>query len=726
MEDDYPSAKMLSVEGGYSQVYMIHKEDRDAKNADGDAHEVLFRCGNWAYRGFIQFNEGIKLNTTDLPLLIPVLQKQQGSLRYYCNASAIPSDCDYYMPMKFFEDAVDFFAAEMNSDTVGNELVKMSNVFSWIDEDDANTYFELELSEEELPDCMKEISLIASKTYTRGLIIVSILAEGSLFFVVQSGEGDQALLDVKFPDVSKHGQGLNLATYSEAAAPFKKLTLWHSITSEVPLNSIRKLPKLKTADVSSCEYQQTYCIMKSSWDEASPVLSVHHDVLFRFGSWCYAGRVQLTSTLNLEDVPLIIPALRMQQSRLDFLCDTRNVPTTSPFAGSLTYVSNNAPLLDLHLEQAGIMLEGIILNMEENDPAEARRLREWMDGDDSQSFFELTVEHDSATKEDLHNIEMVASKSYHPSGVVTLAIYYQSSIFVTVQDGSSENPLLDSRFPDVVGKGRGFQIQSFTEADAPEHWPQLRKVQLWQRSDSSLDQRLPSNVADAKESRSRAESGDSVEEERHLREGREGDGWIRDPTDSHSLEAKRDGVNAAEQEPSSPTTLVMHRSFRMEDEAESKSTPQKERVDVSSVARTDGTDRADEDLSVVDQAQDRVDIGATTPETKASTAADAKFCSPGTLTSIDFSKSTSSTKAARPHHLPSLKLEGSLGSRMESIRRGMEGDAKSGEEAAPWDLRGRPLGKLEGDAKSGEEAAPWDIRGRPLGKLDSFHQDAKP
>ena len=40
-----------------------------------------------------------------------------------------------------------------------------------------------------------------------------------------------------------------------------------------------------------------------------------------------------------------------------------------------------------------------------------------------------------------------------------------------------------------------------------------------------------------------------------------------------------------------------------------------------------------------------------------------------------------------------MKLEGGLSNRMESIRRGMEGDAKAGQDAAPWDLRGKPLGK---------------------------------
>jgi hypothetical protein len=47
---------------------------------------------------------------------------------------------------------------------------------------------------------------------------------------------------------------------------------------------------------------------------------------------------QLTPELNLVDVPFVIPALRMQQSRLDYLCDVQSVPTTSPFAGALSFI----------------------------------------------------------------------------------------------------------------------------------------------------------------------------------------------------------------------------------------------------------------------------------------------------------------------------------------------------------------------------------------------------
>ena len=239
----------------------------------------------------------------------------------------------------------------------------MSSIFPWINDDDANTYFELSL--DSVPDCMKKMSLIASKTYTRGLILISIYFEKAIYFIVQSGEGDQPLLDVRFPSVYQHGQGLHIACYSDESLFWRKLTLWHVVDSSnssggSPFNSgstasssaegtlEARLPRIKTINVSNKNYEQTYCILKSSFDAYSPTLSVHHDVLFRFGSWCYSGRVQLTPSLNLADIPYVIPALRMQQSRLDYLCDVSSVPTTSPFAGALGYCQKIAPILGTH------------------------------------------------------------------------------------------------------------------------------------------------------------------------------------------------------------------------------------------------------------------------------------------------------------------------------------------------------------------------------------------
>lgn len=760
MEDATPSVKALSTAGGYSQVYVIHSPEKEAKDADpGDTREVLFRCGNWAYRGKIQFN-GLKISTPELPLLIPILQKQQGSLRYFCNAATVPENSDYYQPLEFLTDSADFFATEMIQDTLQDEMRDMANKFPWIDEDGSATYFEMELSN--IPGYMDTVSLMAAKTYTRGLIIITVYSEEKLYFVVQSGEGDQALLDVRFPDVSKHGEGLQLAAYNDNSVCYRKLTLWHAVQKSIPVALLKELPKLKTINVSTKSYQQTYCIMKSSWDNNASVLSVHHDVLFRFGSWCYAGRVQLTSTLALADIPLIIPALRMQQSRLDFLCDTSNVPVTSPFAGALDYCNKTAPLVENQIEQSEMLLSNIIEQTRRDDPREAEALEQWLEGDPSETFFEMDISPDSAAKEDLHNIELVASKTYHASGVVTLAIYFESKIYIIVQDAGKENPLLDSRFPDVSSKGRGFSIQTFGDEGA-EQWPALRKTSLWQNKNATNRDhlsRLASREADAKDSDDIDEMADGMkgvsvsrninfEDDHHFRddEGLDGDPeWgvgngadldqgakggsgsaMESEVDSGAVlttkaEAKDSAPQRAESsskggsdreidtslggddaQTQSPTALVRHASFNEEDEGhEAKGASSSQQQQQQAVGTTG--DRIDAS-ALASPAVDRAPINPTDPSadgspTSVSTGkpmfstplADSKG-SPGN--DIDFSKSNSTLRAARPHHLPSMKMGsvgdgGALGKQMESLRRGL---AEEGGESAPWDVSGKPVEK---------------------------------
>lgn len=87
---DTPHERSLML--GYNQTYIILEKDREEQG-----NEVLFRCGNWCYRGLVQFN-GIRLTTEEVPIIIPALQKQQGSLRYYCTSKRLV----LYLQMHFF------------------------------------------------------------------------------------------------------------------------------------------------------------------------------------------------------------------------------------------------------------------------------------------------------------------------------------------------------------------------------------------------------------------------------------------------------------------------------------------------------------------------------------------------------------------------------------------------------------------------------------------------
>lgn len=388
----------------------------------------------------------------------------------------MPEESPFYKPSGYMEDAMEFIASEITSENVEKELRKMSNVFPWIDDDSAPTYFELTMSS--VPEYMEDVELIASKTYTRGLVIISIYYDRCVYFLLQAGEGDQPLLDVRFPDVSKHGQGLHISAYGENDYGWKKLTLWHIISDSTDNSTLKKreLPKIKTINISTKNYEQTYCIMKSAWDTKSNTLSVHHDALFRFGSWCYAGRVQLTAQIGLHDVPFVIPALRMQQSRLDYYCDVNSVPLTSPFAGALDYMKRITPLIEGHVLRSEDTLKALIDRLSTMGLGES--VAKWLEGDSANSFFEFKLSAQPELTQQLGNMEMIVSKIYYASGIVMIHILFQLTVYVCVMEAQGENPLLDSRFPDVSGKGRGYQLEAF--GDGAEDWSELRKVSIWQ------------------------------------------------------------------------------------------------------------------------------------------------------------------------------------------------------------------------------------------------------
>ena len=86
---------------------------------------------------------------------------------------------------------------------------------------------------------------------------------------------------------------------------------------------------------------------------------------------------------------------------------------------------------------------------------------------------------DKEVEKAFRNVELLAAKTYTATGVVLIAIYFfQGTFYVVLGETTGEQPLLDSRFPDVSAKGRGYLVSSY--GDGTMTWPQLRKVSIWQ------------------------------------------------------------------------------------------------------------------------------------------------------------------------------------------------------------------------------------------------------
>ncbi len=261
---------------------------------------------------------------------------------------------------------------------------------------------------------------------------------------------------------------------------------------------------------------------------------------------------------------------------------------------------------------------------------------------------------------------------------------------MSVLETSGENPLLDSRFPDVSGKGRGYQLQACNSGT--QEWPSLRKVSIWQTVGAleqvpkfclfmsfshSVAQEFREKAAEFAQSKSRIElklkkiggSRDSGDEAGPA----EGKG-----VDSAG-EFRRDRADSDERCESKQTAPAVSSalSVRAEDKSGHASTPLKSNaVPVTVDAKSPSL--------------------AHVPESGG-------ISSPSGL--LEPLRNARLTQQALPHHIPKMDA---LSRKMDDIRKTM------GEEVSRCCLSRR----CQADFVQGLKA-PWDSRGRPLGAIGS-------
>jgi len=274
-------------------------------------------------------------------------------------------------------------------------------------------------------------------------------------------------------------------------------------------------------DLSSDEYIQTYCILKA--DERG---SAMRDVLFRFGSWCYIGNVELVPRLALEDLPYIIPALRVQHSKMKFLCDVRWLPCNNRFTAALV----DAARISTVMEKEVVKNEQVLASLNElmilptsirssstdsseedaisSDPPQTAAVLDWLDR--QKTIFEFHFAPDKISKKIYSNIELIATKRFNPCGVVSISIYCAGKFYLTLGDlQGKEQRLLDSRFPNVAAKGKGFKLHSYPKG--VEDWPQLRHLSIWESMSCSEDESTSFEINEDEEGSGDTNSTNSCE-----------------------------------------------------------------------------------------------------------------------------------------------------------------------------------------------------------------------
>jgi hypothetical protein len=346
-------------------------------------------------------------------------------------------------------------------------MTKLKEKHLWIDSLDKRescVYFELVGN---VASLFPNIMFIASRDYgAGGLVIVTIYFQGVIYVTLEdcAESGDQPLFDINFPQISDSGRGATLAVYdgdgNGHSGPWMKLSVWQSRSGpkHEPKVQSQSSAKSLARDLSSDCYLQSYVMLKSdSQDET-------RQVLFRFGSWLYTGQVKLVPKIAISDVPYVMPAVRLQQRKLDLLGDIDSLSVCSPFGPALEYSMKIQSLMEG--QAAGS--EDCIRNLLEHG-------QKWLaEEDDSESFFEFACFDDGNLA--LHNVEMIATKTYS-SGVIIVSIYYGGNWYLALSDGD-DFPLVDTKFPPIVRAGAsGFNIQYYP--NGMSGWPQLRSFTLW-------------------------------------------------------------------------------------------------------------------------------------------------------------------------------------------------------------------------------------------------------
>ncbi|KAF4324530.1 hypothetical protein BBO99_00001717 [Phytophthora kernoviae] len=504
-DSNAPNSEVVALRHGYNQTYIV-------RSSKSNLHEVLFRCGNWCYGGKVDLGSA-DVELADLPVVVPALQKQQASLQYLCEWKAMPSSSTYSAPLETLYDVYDFIGAELSSERIERKILKAADEHSWVDDDAGEggpkTFFELQSGGYE---CFDDVDIVASKTFVRGLVLLVIYYQRSFYVVLQEADGEQPLLDVRFPDLSAHLQGINLQTYrDDDCTNMKKLTLWQA--AKIGKNQSPPKPlKVHVKDVSGTGYNQTFLIRRTPRTEGSKGTPSLREVLFRFGNWCYNGHVDLGPKLELSDIPIIIPMLRRQQSALTFMCEVSKMPATSLFTPSMEHLAEIVPPMQEEMSKA----EQFVQNLAQTGGSFVKssdNVGSWLEDDNVQCFFEIAMDKCAA----FQDVEAIASK-IHVGGVVLVMLYYDYTFYVYLENGEEEQALLDTNFPDVSLQKEGVQLKTYR--NGVRGCDELRRISLWRVENEFNDDEEEENAAtvDCISSRNKSPHRADAKEGEHRRE----------------------------------------------------------------------------------------------------------------------------------------------------------------------------------------------------------------
>lgn len=390
-----------------------------------------------------------------LPKLLQQMQAVQSDMTFFSEYASVPEGSEQGILLATLEKAMDFIIDEIMGAESRLEDALAEN--DWVDAESSNLYFEFETREDYR---MHTADVVISKRYIKAVMITVVYYEQKFLVTLGDAEKEQPLVDTLFPHVSGRRRGFQICAYDHRV--FTKFSLWQADdTGSKPSGPAPPDEPIPTVDITGDGYTQTYIVMKPKHLAEG---STRRDVFFRFGSWCYAGQVDLgVEALHLGDVPEALPALQRQQSALSFMCESAAVPMSSPYAMILASYGGALSFF----QQEIIASEAKLSEMAELG------VTAWIEEDWGAAFFELALRSGST----FADVEMVAGKTYE-RGIVLHSVLFNNSLYAVLADADDDQPLLDVAFPDVTARCRGYQIKTYSTPEGPGLVP--RRLSVWE------------------------------------------------------------------------------------------------------------------------------------------------------------------------------------------------------------------------------------------------------
>ncbi len=452
-DDDVDSNSNNSDDKSYSNQTCIIKTTTTREVGNGETtttREAFYRCGSVCYQGELELDlqHIFDISLVDIPLIFSMLQQQKNEFTsYQCDSdNDLPESNTFRLPLHELERAQSFVASELSSAGIANDIKKLC----WAKSDDDDVYFELVGDTSSL---FSDILLACSAVSNDGRVFIYIYFEGVILTAIRNSDKFCILNDLNVSNFTGCSDGSTLAMYSGNC--WMKLSMFKA-NQRTTEKSPTPPPLLLTSDSS---YVQSYIILKAAGNKKK-----EREVMFRFGSWCYSGKVDLqTHNICLQHVPGLIREVRLAQPNLNFVGDVSTLSETNRFFKPMQRMTR---ILPKYLEEEAASCEDYLRQILDEEVSE------------NDCFFEFACNNESIAFNDLEAVELVCNKIYNGNGVIAISIYHSGIWYLKFEDGSSENPLLDSKFSDLSKKRNGIQLKTYQVGC--ENWTEFKGLSLWQ------------------------------------------------------------------------------------------------------------------------------------------------------------------------------------------------------------------------------------------------------